>query len=295
MAASGAIFDPLHGLLQPERRVAVIDIGANPHDGGTPIYEPLMKLGLCTVVGFEPHPEAFAALQHKKGPLETYLPLALGDGKEHTLYICRAGGMTSLLRPDQRMLSQFPTFEEWGQIVGQIKVKTKPLDEVGEIKDCDFLKLDIQGGELLVLQNARRRLAAAVALHLEVSFVTLYEKQPTFADIDQFLREQGFLPHMFANIDRRMILPMFIPNNPHAGLNQLLQADVVYVKDFTRMESMSDEQVKQMALVAHHCYKSYDLTYRCIFELGRRKILGERDNENYLRMVGSLTESGLRQ
>jgi FkbM family methyltransferase len=285
--ASIPFADPLAHLLKLLRRAAVIDVGANPHDGGTPIYEPLMKLGLCTVFGFEPHPEAFAALQNKKGPLETYLPVALGDGKEHTLYICRASGMTSLLRPDRRMLSQFPGFEEWGQIVDQVKVKTKPLDKVGEIGDCDFLKLDVQGGELLVLQNARRRLASAVALHLEVSFVTLYEKQPTFADIDQFLREQGFLPHMFANIDRRMILPMFVTNSLHTGLNQLLQADVVYVRDFTRMESMSDEQVKQLALIAHYCYKSYDLTYRCIFELGRREISDRSAGENYLKMVSA--------
>ena len=42
-------------------------------------------------------------------------------------------------------------------------------------------------------------------------------------------------------------------------MNQLLEADVVYVRDFTFPDKMSSEQLKHLALIAHHCYGSYDL------------------------------------
>ena len=87
----------------------------------------------------------------------------------------------------------------------------------------------------------------------------LYEEQPTFAEIDQALHKLGFIPHTFAKINRRMIAPLFDERNPYAALNQLLEADVVYVRNFTQPDIMTDEQLKHLAIIAHHCYRSFDL------------------------------------
>jgi FkbM family methyltransferase len=277
--------DPLFALLRPQRLTSVIDVGANPHDGGKPFYTPLLSKGLCRIIGFEPHQQAFVALKAKQGPLETYLPFAVGDGKEHTLYICQSSGMSSLLRPDTQKLAQFPVFPRWGKIMSEEQIETRSLDDISEIIYCDFLKLDIQGGELIVLQAAPKRLADIVAIHIEVSFITLYENQPTFAEIDIELRKRGFVPHMIADLTRRLISPMYIQNNPSAGLNQLLQADLVYVKDFADMGALSTEQVKHLALIAHHCYKSYDLSFRCLFELVERKALNASTKNEYQRLM----------
>lgn len=76
--------------------VDVVDIGANPVEGDPP-YKPLLAAGRARVVGFEPAPDAFARLEASKGPNETYLNRAVGDGQEHTLHLCAASGMTSLL------------------------------------------------------------------------------------------------------------------------------------------------------------------------------------------------------
>jgi hypothetical protein len=104
----------------------------------------------------------------------------------------------------------------------------------------------------------------------EVSFMPLYKDQPIFGDIDLALRELGFVPHMFAHINKRMILPLHNAENPYTGMNQLLEADVVYVRDFTHPDRMSDEQLKHLALIAHHCYASYDLAGNCIHNLAQR-------------------------
>ena len=71
--------DFLLGLLEPCKMTTVVDIGANPIDGDPP-YKAMLEKGLCRVIGFEPQQEALRILLERKGPLETYLPYAIGDG-----------------------------------------------------------------------------------------------------------------------------------------------------------------------------------------------------------------------
>ena len=60
----------LNALLRIERPTEVVDIGANPIDGAPP-YQTLLKAGLCNVTGFEPDPDALAALNMRKTARET--------------------------------------------------------------------------------------------------------------------------------------------------------------------------------------------------------------------------------
>ena len=61
--------------------------------------------------------------------------------------------------------------------------------------------------------------------------VPLYKNQPVFGDVDLELRSLGFIPHMFADLQKRMILPLHFSDNIRVGLNQLLEADIVYVRE----------------------------------------------------------------
>lgn len=69
------------------------------------------------------------------------------------------------------------------------------------------------------------------------------------------------------------IAPCVVNDNPTQALNQLLEADIVYVRDFTQADLMNDEQLKHLALIAHHCYQSFDLALRCVMVLEQRKAL----------------------
>lgn len=244
----------LRDLLKPERLTAIVDVGANPVDGHPP-YRTMLELGLCTVVGFEPLVEALTALNNRKGPNETYLPYIIGDGGEHTLHLTRRQGLVSLLKPNTNHLRAFESLSEWGHLEGTMPTTTVRLDDLADVPVVDLLKLDIQGAELSVLKNATRQLANAVAVITEVSFVTLYEDQPTFGDIDAELRSHGFIPHCFAGAKCWPITTdVKVPKpDPH----QVLEADIVYVRDFT--EPMQSEQWKQLAMIAHHVCSSYDL------------------------------------
>lgn len=57
------------------------------------------------------------------------------------------------------------------------------------------------------------------------------------------------------------------------------------VHDFSKPEMFSDEQLKHLALVAHHCYNSYDLTIRCMVYLEQRGKLPDGSQGRYLQGV----------
>lgn len=260
--------DPLFALLKPQRLTAVVDIGANPIDGDPP-YKAMLGRRLCTLTGFEPQLEALATLNARKSDLETYLPHAVGDGRDGTLHVTHAPGMTSLFEPNPAVLNCFNGFPIWGTVVKTLPISTRRLDEVAEVAAFDMLKIDVQGSELAVFRGGRERLRRAVAVQAEVSMVPLYKNQPVMGDIDLELRSLGFIPHSFAAINRRMIMPAFDANNPYGGVNQAIEADIVYVRDFTN-EAMDDEQLKHLAMVAQHCYASYDLAIHCLDRLAKR-------------------------
>jgi FkbM family methyltransferase len=224
----------------------------------------MLAAGLCTVIGFEPQADALAELDRRKGPHERYLPYAVGNGHEQSLHVCRESGMTSLLEPDPEHLALFDGFTAFGTVERTIQVRTRRLDEIEEIQGTDLLKIDAQGSELSVFESGRERLARAVVVQTEVSFVTLYHQQPAFGAIDTFLRSIGFFLHCFAALKRWPIAPALADGDPKKPVHQFLEADVVYVRDFSRPENMDAEQWKHLAIIAHHCYGSHDLALRSI-------------------------------
>lgn len=130
--------DFLNNLIQPARLTSVVDVGANPIDGEPP-YKAMLQRRLCTVVGFEPQDEALAVLNARKSDLESYYHYVVGNGHKAKLRLCRLPGMTSLLLPDQNVLSHFAKFSEWGSVVSEHPVQTRRLDDIAEVRDLDFL------------------------------------------------------------------------------------------------------------------------------------------------------------
>jgi FkbM family methyltransferase len=273
--------DLLTEILSPARRTAIVDVGANPIDGDPP-YKAMLAVGLCEVIGFEPQPAALQRLEQKKGPLERYLPYALADGTERMLHVCELEGMTSLLVPDPAHLALFNLFPTWGVVKQRIPVKTRKLDDIGEIAALDFLKMDVQGVEREVLAHGQAKLKDTVVIQTEVSFVPLYKDQPSFGDMDLALRAMGFLPHSVTGTKIWPIAPMVVGDTPNRGIRQLLETDMVYVRDFTNPDAMAAEQWKHLALVAHHCYGSYDLALKSILALMQLGAVPQDANRRYL-------------
>lgn len=260
---------PLNSLLQTEIKIKVVDIGANLIDG-RPAYYPLLQQGHAHVVGFEPEPDACAELDLKKGPNETYLPYAAGDGKAHTLHFCAAPGMTSLFKPNFKILDLLHGFSDWAQVIKTEEVMTRRLDDVPEVFGFDLLKIDIQGAELMVMQNAVTSLQSALCIQTEVEFMPLYIDQPLFSDVDQFLRQHGFVLHRFDQLISRTLKPLIVNNSIFAGLSQLFWTDAIYIRDFTRLELLTSDQLLRLALILNDCYGSLDLVHLLLSEYDKR-------------------------
>ena len=215
-------------------------------------------------------------------PFETYLPYAVGDGTSATLKVCHAPGMSSLLTPNPQVLDCLSLYSIFGRVTGELPIDTHRLDNISEIVAIDFLKIDVQGSELAAFHGGRTHLTNAVAVHTEVCFMPLYKDQPLFGDIDRELRSLGLIPHIFSEIQKAMILPLRFEKDLYATMNHALYTDVVYVRDFTRPDDMNAEQLKHLALIAHYCYQSYDLTVKCLRDLQLRNAVAADSVNRYL-------------
>jgi FkbM family methyltransferase len=267
-------------------RVQIVDVGAMKTSAGE-IYEPLLEQNLAEVCGFEPNQEEFERLQQESDARRVYLPHAVGTGSEGTLHVADSAPTSSLLPPNLDLVTRFQNLGELMQTRHTEELKTVRLDDLPEIRGCDFLKLDVQGSELDILKGAKRFLKTVNVIHTEVEFLPLYKDQPLFAEIDQFLRKQGFLFHRFASMQGRALKPFIKDGNINAPLSQHLWADAVYVRDWTRLKSISDEGLLRMCIVLHEIYRSYDLVHILIGELAERA--ASLRQEDYLAAITGQT------
>jgi hypothetical protein len=51
---------------------------------------------------------------------------------------------------------------------------------------------------------------------------------------------------------------------------------------FTEAGMMADEQLKHLALIAHHCCRSFDLAFQCLVLLEERQVLETGSSQRYL-------------
>jgi hypothetical protein len=277
----------LFDILQCERPLQIADVGA-AHLGQAPDYRPLVDLGVAELNAFDADPRQHGPLKALYGERVRIFPHIVGDGAPGVLRLAApASGMTSLLKPSAAHLAFFNGFERLGRVEAEHPCATTRLDDVPGLPDLDFLKMDIQGGELAALKGGTARLARCAMVQLEVSFVPLYEGQPTFGDIDVWMRGQGFLPHCFADVKRWSIAPVLRDNDMRMPFNQLLEADIVYVRDPVRAETLGSQVMKAIALVAHYAYLSIDLAGRMIVVLAGRGEIAPDAFDRYLAFVNA--------
>jgi hypothetical protein len=140
---------------------------------------------------------------------------------------------------------------------------------VADLPRPDFIKLDIQGAELMVLQNGRMALSRALVVESEALFVPLYHDQPLFGELHAFMRGEGFLFHRFMNVAGRCYRP-FATNDPAVPISQPLWADAVFVRNPLALEGWPTADLLVGAALLHEMYGSYDLVLRLLAEHDRR-------------------------
>lgn len=254
-------------------KIHVLDIGAAAI-AEVPPYKLLLDRGIARLSAIDGDPRHAAGLIEAYGPETRVLSDVIADGTMRTMYLAHPeSGMSSLLAPRPQNLAFFNGFTEFGHVESVAAVQTRRLADIAELQDVDFLKMDIQGAELMVLENAGTALDQCVAIQLEASFVALYEDQPSFGEIDLWMRGHGFLPHSFTHVKRWSIAPTIRENDFRVPFNQLLECDVVYVRGLVDLSGLSDGQLRKLLLIAVYGYGSLDLGVHAEQELERRGAL----------------------
>ena len=271
-------------LQKPLPSIHVVDVGAMALEGMPSPYNALLTAGVARVTGFEPVEEECRKLNTAGRGVHTFLPYAVGDGTSRTFRECNFSMTSSLYEPNTALLDRFQNLGELTRVVKQFPVETRRLDDLAEVRDVDYLKLDVQGAEYDVIEGASEALSHALVVHTEVEFVPLYVGQPLFAEVDQALRRNGFCFHRFAGLAGRAFKPMVYQNNVNAMLSQALWADAIYVRDWMDWESRSAEQLLKLALILHDVYSSCDLCLVALDHFDRKT--GSALRERYL---GALT------
>jgi FkbM family methyltransferase len=98
---------------------------------------------------------------------------------------------SSLLPPDKH--TEVVNFIQFNNT---ISVNSTTLDEFcknNRIDRIDFIHMDVQGAELMVLKGAVASLNFIKAIWLEVSTIHLYREQALADDIEKFMRKNGFV------------------------------------------------------------------------------------------------------
>ncbi len=248
-----------HDIARP--RLRIVDVGAMDVGESEP-WSGLVEIGAANLIGFEPNPPECDKLNAGAGPNTEHLPHALGDGKTHTLHIGAAPMTSSLLPPDPAVMKQFHALWELCEPVGEEPVDTVRLDDLDAVRPMDFLKLDIQGAELMVLEAGTAALADTMAVQLEVGFLPIYKDQPLFADVDAFLRDQGFAFHTMVGVGSRPFRPLIKDGNPNRGFAQVIWSNALYFRDplgFADLAAQKPEALLKTAILAHELYAAFDL------------------------------------
>ena len=258
--------------------VTLIDIGAAGEI--QPRWKPFSKK--LKYLGFEPDKRSRDTLNNKKNDFLEYMifPYALADIKKNvSLYLCRKPTGSSLYEPNTNFLANFPDAERL-DVISKDFLSVIPIDSL-DIKDADFIKIDIQGGELSALKGANLLLERILGLELEVEFIDLYKSQPLFGDICNHLSDKGFEFIDFVNLSRW-------ERSAHNSFGQCIFGDGLFLRVPEKIEfqELGINKISSYFTILM-IYRRYDLLERALTLLPIKLVAEFEQFENEMRKVKS--------
>ena len=249
--------------------IRITDIGALA-TGTTEQWKKLIDRGRASLLGFEPQQQECDRCNAMTGEGHHYLPFALGDGTTRPFHLCRVPQTSSFYRPNGDVVSRFDGLAYLMEVIKTETIETKRLDDIEEARETDFLKLDVQGAELEILSHANEVLKDVSMIQTEACFIELYQGQPLFADIDQFMRARGFELYTVLGFGSRMRKPLSPADLPDVRPRQTLWSDVVYLKSASLMESeLGPMSHLKRAVLLHELYDACDFAARDLQDYDR--------------------------
>jgi FkbM family methyltransferase len=174
----------------------ILDIGANVGQSAVAFRSAFPN---ARIVSVEPDPGAFEQLRANTATLSgvELLQSAIGDAAGEATFYRHQFDQTNSLLPRAAGADEFVVSAEFMKPIGEITVPVTTVDAICRergIEEIDFLKSDTQGYEMKVLDGARELLErrAIKAIYVEVCFVPMYEQQPLFQQLYDYLYVRGY-------------------------------------------------------------------------------------------------------
>jgi FkbM family methyltransferase len=176
---------------RPAGQFVFLDVGAR--SGGETYYAPLA--GQLKVIGFDDSPgeecQPGTAIQY-----EHHTTILAGRHGRGTFFKAAWPFSSGLHKPNMRYFERLPCRDNM-VIVEEQDVETTTLDRFAQgLSDdhIDFIKIDVEGAELEVLRGGSSMLRDKRVLGIKTEFWwdPILRGQPPFAELDLFLRANGF-------------------------------------------------------------------------------------------------------
>jgi len=207
-------------LIDLTRKQTLLDVGANVGLVTERLYREYPE---SAIYSFEPVPSAFEILQSKFSTYSnvTLINLGLWDGTGEIDFEVHNDTATS--SPYPRNISGRKYYSTYDKIVETISVKVESLDHwttKAGIKHIDFIKMDTQGSELMILSGAKNLLYknSIDIIYTEFFLVPHYQDAPLLNDLWSILSDSGY--SMFD-----------IFKGPYANNGQLRFGDAIFISD----------------------------------------------------------------
>ncbi|MGK5091524.1 FkbM family methyltransferase [Deltaproteobacteria bacterium TL4] len=146
------------------------------------------------LISFEPDKVEYDILMKNKDSTDMIYSYALSsESKKVSLNLTKSRGCSSLYKPNHEFLKNYPDVGRF-EIEDTVMVEATSLDALYNDKvfsDMDFIKLDVQGAALDILKGGEKFLSENIfGIQVEIEFQPMYENQPLFPDVDNFIRNR---------------------------------------------------------------------------------------------------------
>jgi hypothetical protein len=180
-------------------------------------------------------------------------------------HITQSPGFCSTLKPNAALNAAIHSFGPLTEVLSVEKMKTRRMDDLDEITRVDFLKIDIQGGEVAAFKGGATKLADLLCVQTEVAFVPIYEKQPMFAQQDEILQSFGLRFFGMSSIHRYAYAGASRPirkRSRRTDIGQWVDGDAVYLRDFLTWDSLPLTDLKRLFFIVLTSFSAASATMR---------------------------------
>ena len=174
--------------------------------------------------------------------------------------LCEKPDVSSAFEPNMDLIQQYPNPKRFST-AKKVQLETSRLETCLSNHEVDFIKLDVHGAELDIIEGLGSSFNSCLGIEIEIVFTEIYKNQKLFGDINNFLISNGFFFLDFVNLYRweRQELSSF---------GRCVFGDGLWLRDIQKIRNITTEHILKYVAIcvsygrldeAKHALESNDL------------------------------------